>query len=586
MKLLELHCDYAQYAAREKAIKKGAEEATEEQRRGVRLENVLVVFTSIESEDNEEVVREAAEEVKKNYREVKAENLLVYPYAHLSSDLAKPPEAVKLLNKFYAACQKFAPKAHKSPFGWYKSFEIKCKGHPLSELSKHISAEAGKKVVLKAAGKGVVEAREVSVEPQKKTEVESVVSESLKQEEKMNSRFYVLTPKGELVEASKFDFSGHENLKKFADYEIHKARVYAQEPPHIKLMKEHDLVNYEPASDSGNLRWLPKGLVIKKLLERAITDLVVDYGAMQVETPIMYDYDHPALKKYLNRFPARQYVVRSDDKEFFLRFAACFGQFLIKHDMNISYKDLPLKMYELTHYSFRREQSGELAGLKRLRCFTMPDMHTVAADLEMAKKEFEKQYYKCAEWNMDLGIPVEVAFRAQKDFFEENKDWYLRMVQKINKPILLEVFDVRYAYFITKFEMNFVDAAGKASGLSTVQIDVENAETYDLAFIDSDGKKKRPVILHASISGAIDRVLYAILEREAMKIAAGKTPSFPLWLAPIQVRIIPITDKQKQYAEEVLKLLNAPPCRIRADVDDRSETLQKKIRDAEHEWIP
>ncbi|MEK6843506.1 MAG: threonine--tRNA ligase, partial [Candidatus Micrarchaeota archaeon] len=349
-------------------------------------------------------------------------------------------------------------------------------------------------------------------------------------------------------------------------------------------MKEQALVDYEPASDSGHFSWRPKGALIKKLLEKAITEIVVDYGAMQVETPIMYDFEHPALKKYLNRFPARQYVVKSDSKEFFLRFAACFGQFLMAHSLTISYKQLPLKIYELTHYSFRREQSGELAGLKRLRAFSMPDMHTLCRDFDSAKKEFESQFHKCKEWNEDLEIPIETAFRVQEDFFNENKAWYASFAKTLGKPLLLELFKERYAYFITKFEMNFVDNAKKASGLSTVQIDVENSETFDLSFTDEDGKKKRPLILHASIPGAIERVIYALLEIAAMKIKEGMPPMFPIWLSPTQIRIVPLSEKQNDYCGSLLKELKQNG--IRADYDDRNETMQKKVRDAEKEWIP
>jgi threonyl-tRNA synthetase len=305
---------------------------------------------------------------------------------------------------------------------------------------------------------------------------------------------------------------------------------------------------------------------------------------MQVETPIMYDYAHPALKKYLNRFPARQYTIKSDEKDLFLRFAACFGQFLLAHTLTISHRQLPLKIYELTHYSFRREQSGELAGLKRLRAFTMPDMHTFCRDLEGSKREFERQFFLCHEWNSNLQIPFETAFRVQEDFFNENKEWYLSLVKALGKPALFEIFKERYAYFITKFEMNFVDGAGKASGLSTVQIDVENSETFDLAFTDEDGKRKRPIILHASISGAVERVIYALLELAAMKIKEGKTPMFPVWLSPTQLRLIPLSEKQNAYCETLLKRIRA--LGIRVDFDDRNETMQKKVRDAEREWIP
>ncbi len=581
MRLLQLHCDYVEYRANKPALKE-CEKIDEEDKKGRKVDNALVVLTSVENGDNEEVVKQAAVDIKKHFGEVKAAAVVLYPYAHLSANLAKPRDAMQLLSMLFNEVKSFSPNAVKSPFGWYKSFELKCKGHPLAELSKTINIEtlgSLRKI------KGRADVIETEIKPPKSVAaVEIAVSESLKSEAKLTSEFYILTPDGQVTAIDEFDFKKHKNLKKFADYEVKKVRVYAEEPPHIKLMKEHGLVNYEPASDQGNFRWLPKGLLVKKLLERHVSNLMVNYGAAQVETPIMYDYEHPALKKYLNRFPARQYVVKSDDKEFFLRFSACFGQFLAVHDAVITYKNLPFRIYELTHYSFRREQSGELAGLKRLRAFSMPDMHTMCADFEQAKAEFEAQYKLCAEWNKDLGIEFETAFRSQSDFFKENKNWYIAMAKHIGKPMLLELFNERYAYFITKFEMNFIDNADKASGLSTVQIDVENSETFDLSYVDDNGKKQRFVILHASIPGAVERVVYALLEREGMKMKQGKQGMLPLWLSPTQVRVIPVSDNVDKRCEEVMQSIASEGFRV--DFDNRKETLQKKIRDAEHEWIP
>ncbi|HIH20266.1 TPA: threonine--tRNA ligase [Candidatus Micrarchaeota archaeon] len=575
MRILQLHCDYIRFKPMSKALK-NAPELAEEEKAGKEYKNVLVAFTSFEVGDNEAVVQQAARELEKHFNEVKADLVVTYPYAHLSNNLAKPDQAIPLLNKFLELTRIFAPNSQKSPFGYYKEFEFKCKGHPLAELSKTINSETlEKKVESLGAKTAVVEGTEKK---------EEIVSDSIKQEAKTKSEFFILTPEGELTPAEKFNYKTHDMLKALADYEIMKVRTYAEEPPHIKLMKEHHLVTYEPASDSGNMRWMPKGLLIKRMLEKAVTDICVNYGAMQVETPIMYDYQHPALKSYLNRFPARQYIVKSDEKDYFLRFAACFGGLIFAHDLTISYKNLPLPIYEITHYSFRREQSGELAGLKRLRAFTMPDMHTLCADFEQAKKEFEKQYHLCLDWNNDLEIKFEVAFRAQKDFFNENKEWYLRMVKKIGKPIMLELFDLRYAYFITKFEFNFIDNAMKAAGLSTVQIDIENGERFDINYTDENGKRNHPLVLHASIPGAVDRVLFAILEREARKMKESKTPTFPLWLAPTQVRIIPISDKQNDFCEKLLEEMQKG--KVRVDFDDRGETFQNKIRNAEKEWIP
>jgi len=123
----------------------------------------------------------------------------------------------------------------------------------------------------------------------------------------------------------------------------------------------------------------------------------------------------------------------------------------------------------------------------------------------------------------------------------------------------------------------------KASALTTVQIDVENADTYDIWYVDSEGKKQRPLFTHASISGSIERVMYALLEKEAIRMSRGEKAMLPLWLAPTQVRIIPISEKHVEFAEEVVSQLGE---NVRADVDDSSESLGKKIRNAQKEWIP
>ncbi|MFN7991332.1 MAG: threonine--tRNA ligase [Candidatus Micrarchaeia archaeon] len=561
MRILTVHADYIEVEPKKEAIKEPEALAKSGPER---FEEVLVVFTAIEDGDEEESAAQSlAKESIGVADQVKTKNILLYPWVHLTSKPSKPALAKSAILKAEALLREKGYTASHSPFGWYKAFNIKSKGHPLSELSRELRATGS-----------------VSVKP---SEVESV-SKSLQQENQLRSRFMIMDLEGNLHEVDKFNFAKFPGLRKLATYETKKVRVYEKEPPHIKIMKEHSLIDYEPGSDSGNFRLLPKGRLMKKLMERAITDWCVGYGALEVETPLMYDYEHPSLKKYLNRFPARQYVVISDEKKLFLRFAACFGQFLIAHDMVFSHKHLPMKMFELTRYSFRREQSGELAGLKRLRAFTMPDMHTLVSDLEMARSEFERQYDMGMEWNKLMGLETDIAFRIQDDFFNENKEWYVNLVRKGGKPILVELFKERYAYFITKFEFNFVDSMDKASALTTVQIDVENAETYDINYTAQDGSRRRPYILHASISGSLERVIYAILEAEAMKMAEGKKANFPTWLSPTQVRIIPVSDKHKEHGVNLVKRF-ASKC-VRVDVDDRDEPLGKKIRDAQKEWIP
>ncbi|RLF86371.1 threonine--tRNA ligase [Thermococci archaeon] len=562
MRTLLIHSDYLEYEVKDKALKK-PEEISEEQKKG-RLEEVLAAFISVEKVDEQnpkEVVEKAVKEIEDVASQVKTKNIFVYPFAHLSSELGSPDIALKILKEIEEKLKGKGYNVKRAPFGYYKAFKLSCKGHPLAELSRTIIPSEAKK--------------------------EEEVPEALKKEEELISYWYILTPEGELIEVDKFDFSGHENLKKFANYEISKSRVAEKEPPHVKMMLEQELVDYEEGSDPGNLRYYPKGRLIKSLLENYVTEKVIEYGAMEVETPIMYDFEHPALEKYLNRFPARQYVVKSGDKKFFLRFAACFGQFLIKKDATISYRHLPLRMYELTRYSFRREKRGELSGLRRLRAFTMPDMHTVAKDLQQAMEEFKKQYKLSMEVLRGVGLTpedYEVAIRFTEDFWNENKDFIVELARIIGKPVLIEMWKQRFFYFILKFEFNFVDNLDKAAALSTVQIDVENAQRFGITYYDENGEEKYPLILHCSPSGAIERVMYAILEKQAKLMKQGKKPMYPLWLSPIQVRVIPVSDKYLDYALYVAGKLEG--AKIRVDVDDRNERLNKKIREAEKEWVP
>lgn len=566
MQILLIHSDFIEYET--KRSTPVAEKIDDTLKKG-RMEEALTVFVAVEKNDEDNIeyaAKQTAEEIRKVTEQVKTNRVMLYPYAHLSSSLSSPKIAIEILKKLEELLKEASFEVKRAPFGWYKSFTIKCKGHPLSELSRTIRAGGVEKCVT------VIK------------EKEEVVSEALKSEAKAVSYWHILTPDGELLKPEDFDFTGHDNLKKFVNYEIHKSRAVDKIPPHVELMRRLELADYEPGSDSGNMRFYPKGRLMKSLIETYVLDETAKKGAMEVETPLMYDMNHPTLKKYLDRFPARQYSIEADKKQLFLRFAACFGQFLMNHDMTISYRNLPLRMVELTRYSFRKEQSGELVGLRRLRAFTMPDMHSLCKDMDEAVAQFNDQYNMCINVLSKIGLGLddyEVAIRFTRDFYEENKDFIVGLVKTVNKPVLIELWDQRFFYFVLKFEFNYVDALDKASALSTVQIDVENAERYGIKYIDSTGAEKRPTILHCSPSGAIERCIYALLEKAHMNSEKGIVPMFPVWLSPTQVRIIPVAEKHQEYAEKVAGELN-----WRVDIDDREETVGKKIRDAGKEWIP
>ncbi|NWJ89868.1 threonine--tRNA ligase [Marine Group I thaumarchaeote] len=552
MRVLQLHCDSIEYTP----IKKEIKSAEEIEPKKTILEEVVVCFVAVENDDDSTVGKTAIGEIQESMKKIGCKKLLLYPYAHLSSDLASPNTGLSILKEMESSAIDIS--VTRAPFGWTKAFSIKVKGHPLAESSKVFSKDSSKE----------------------KT------STALESESKIKSYWYIMTLDGKMEEIEKFNFSDHKQLEILAKYESAKKRTVDEPPPHVNLMKKLAIADYEPASDSGNMRFYPNGRLIKSLIEQYVTDKIRDYGGVEVETPIMYDSYHPSMKSYFNRFPARQYSIDSEGKHLFLRFAACFGQFLMASDFQLSYKNLPYKLYELTRYSFRREQSGELVGLRRLRAFTMPDCHAFCKDIPQAIDEFRKRFDLSREVLSGLGIEendYEVGIRFTEDFYNKNKELIKQMVTKVGKPVLVEMWKEKFFYFVLKWEFNFIDNLGKASALSTDQIDIENAKRYGITFTDEKNEQQNPIILHNSPSGAVERVIYALLEKFAKQIKEGKRPQFPLWLAPTQVRLIPLKDDFLEFASELANKLTEQ--NIRVDIDDRNDTIGKRIRDAEKEWI-
>ena len=576
MRLLQLHAEFMEYEPVEEELNEAEKNILKSK---IRLENLIVVFLSVEKGDNKITIEKAIEEIKSYSENLKVNRLLIYPYSHLSSYLAPPKYAFEILQELETKSRKIINEVNRAPFGWTKSFNIKVKGHPLAENFKVISDMQfpinGKDATFR---KEDLKQNLLDIEP---------VSSALKSEEKQQSLWFILDTNGVLTPLEAFKIEKNSNLKRFLEYETSKRRVVDEQPPHVGLMKKMAIADYEPASDAGNMRYYPKGRLMKSLIEQFVTRNVLEYGGIEVETPIMYDTKHPSMESYFNRFPARQYNIVSDNKQLFLRFAACFGQFLMAKDFHITYKNLPLKLYELTRYSFRREKSGELVGLRRLRAFSMPDCHAFCKDIEQAKDECLKRFDLSLNVlnGFDIRIEdIEMAIRFTETFYNENKEFVAQISKKFGKPILVEMWKDRFFYFILKWEFNYVDSLGKAAALSTDQIDVENGKRYNIEYIDEQGKRQNPIILHNSPSGAIERIIYTLLEKAAKIKQQGQRPQFPIWLSHTQVRIIPIRNEHLLFAENIENTLSQS--HIRADIDDRPESLSKRIREAETEWIP
>ena len=543
MRLLLIHSDYIEYEAKKKT--KIAEECTV---LSDREEEALTVFCAVESIDEEDldgVVLQAIAEVKKTAGQVNVNKIVVYPYAHLSSDLSSPETAVTVLKALKTGLEGEGFAVKRAPFGWYKSFKLSCKGHPLSELSKTIVPG------------------EITVK---------------KEKAEVTHDWFVLTPDGK-----QHDYKEYLNDTPFGcmvKKELGVAVPVGGDPAHVDLMRGKELVDYEPASDVGCLRWLPKGKIVRDLLADYVLRLVLDYGGSPVETPVMYDLGDKAINEHAAKFGERQYRFKSNNRDMMLRFAACFGMFSIMRDMHISPNHLPMKMYELSTYSFRHEQKGEVIGLKRLRCFTMPDMHSLCLDMPQALTCFEEQLAMGWQTGRDFETELVAAFRCTKAFYDEHEAWVKKIVKESNCPMLIEILSDRVHYWIAKIDLAAIDGQNRPIENPTVQIDVESSTRFDIKYHKEDGTPVYPPILHCSPTGSVERVICAILEN----ISTQEVPSLPTWLSPTQVRVVPVTEKHIAFAEELVKTINA--AQVRCDIDDRNETMGKKVREAGMDWVP
>src|SRR6187431_26276 len=413
MRILLLHSDFIEYQPISKEIESAEEIPSTSSKK---INDVIVALIAVEKDDDESIIDDVCKELKTYSEMIKCDNILVYPYAHLSSDLANSLTAQALLISVEKKAKSLFGTVNRAPFGWTKSFNVKIKGHPLAEHAKTIQKNAD-------GAKNKTEEAEADTE-----------SIALKSEDTLNSTWYVLATEGNMIPIGEYSFDKKNAFSKLADYELSKKRTVSEIPPHVKLMKRLALVDYEPSSDGGNMRYYPKGRLMKSLIETYVTKMIHEYGGIEVETPVMYDSNHPSIHSYFNRFPARQYNIQSDNKQLFLRFAACFGQFLMAKDFQISYKQLPLKLYELTRYSFRREKSGELVGLRRLRAFSMPDCHAFCKDIDQAKEECLKRFDLSLNVlnGFDIKIEdIEMALRFTETFYNENKEFVVQISQKL-----------------------------------------------------------------------------------------------------------------------------------------------------------
>ena len=354
----------------------------------------------------------------------------------------------------------------------------------------------------------------------------------------------------------------------------------AKKRDHRKLGKELELFMFSEYGP-GFPFWLPKGMILRKTLEDFWYEEHTKEDYLFIQTPIMLNRDLWQLSGHWDNYKENMYTSSIDEKDFAIKPMNCPGGMLVYKNSLHSYKDLPLRVGELG-LVHRHEASGALSGLFRVRNFTQDDAH-----IFMRQDQIESEIIRLIKFIdriytiFNLTYEIELSTRPLDKYIGSIKVWD-EAEKTLENACHIAGKDCKInpgdgAFYGPKLDFHVKDAIGRVWQCGTIQLDMNLPERFDLTYIDSDGKKKRPIMLHRVIYGSIERFIGILIEHYA--------GAFPTWLAPVQVNIIPVNnDHHLEYASEIKKLLLDN--KIKVEMDDREEKLSYRMRESQIKKIP
>ena len=355
---------------------------------------------------------------------------------------------------------------------------------------------------------------------------------------------------------------------------------------HRKLGKDLEIFTTYEIIGSGFPLWLPKGATVKRILERYIQDKELSLGYDHVYTPVLATTELYKISGHWAHYKENMFpVMKMDNEELVLRPMNCPHHMMIYKNSIHSYRDLPIRIGELAH-DFRYESSGSVCGLERVRCMCMNDAHLFVRP-DQIKEEFAKVVNLILEVYKDLGIKADsfrLSLRDPEDkekYFDDDEMWNKAesMLREVLKELNIDFHENigEAAFYGPKLDVQIKTALGHDITLSTCQLDFLLPERFDLTYIDEEGKKVRPVVLHRAVTSTSERFIAYLLEETK--------GLFPLWIAPVQMKILPVNnEKHLDYAKKVYELLNKEGFRV--ELDERDEKLSYKMRDTQVKKVP
>lgn len=352
----------------------------------------------------------------------------------------------------------------------------------------------------------------------------------------------------------------------------------AKKRDHKKLGKELELFMIT-GEGPGFPFFLPKGMVLRNVLEDYWRKIHTLNGYQEVKTPVMLNEELWHRSGHWDHYKDNMYTTKIDEQDFALKPMNCPGGMLVYKSKMHSYKDLPIRMGELG-LVHRHEKSGQLNGLFRVRCFTQDDAHIFCLPEQIESEIIDLMHLINQVYSLfGFTYTVELSTRPE-DSMGSDEDWTTaenalrKALEHENMEYVINEGDG--AFYGPKIDFHIKDSLGRDWQCGTIQLDFQMPERFDLNYIGQDGEKHRPVMLHRVVFGSIERFIGVLIEHYA--------GAFPTWLAPVQVKILTISDKQKEYADELVKQFMEEG--IRVELDDREEKIGYKIREAQLQKIP
>ncbi len=519
MRILQLDVNSVEY----ELIKPEAKVYEQSDEKQVDVKNALLLLTSIERGDDSHVAEQAIKAAVEFAKKQKIETIVIYPFAHMSSNLEAPAKALEVLNEMRSIAEKQGAKVVSSPFGWNKKLKIDIKGHPLAEMSRTYGASAQ----FKAAP-----AQESKPKPVK------------------------------------------------ADLSIVRKSNWSGLPinDHRTIGEQLDLYSFQELSPAM-VYWHPNGYTVYKELMSFIRQKESEYGYREVSTPVVANTALWHVSGHILHYYENMFVFSENSEELGLKPMSCPSTILIYKSKSWSYKELPFRT-AIFDKLYRKENSGSLTGLFRVQELTQDDGHIFLSEGQIEGEignllKMVKEVYETFEMKFVAYLSTMPESHMGDEKLWERATIALKGALEKN-GINYRIKDKEGAFYGPKIDFDVLDAHGRSWQCATIQVDYQQPLRFGIEYTGEDGKQQTPVLVHRAILGSLERFIAILVEHYQGK--------FPAWLAPTQVRVASISDQTNGYAEDVYKKLAKGG--IRVELDSSSRTIEYKIRDSQMMKVP